>query len=113
MKTEEVVFLAFMGILCFCSCIYTSFCKNKPDQENLETNERQDQVIKTYQIAKVIISATAFESSQLTLLQTRLHFVIKRKIYDSLNSDLSIQNCCVRRRLGLRVRVRARVRVMV
>ena len=41
MKTEEVVFLAFMGILCFCSCIYTSFCKNKPDQENLETNERQ------------------------------------------------------------------------
>ena len=80
LKTEEIVFLTFIGLVCFCSCIYNSFCKKKPDQENLETTERQDQVIKTYQIAKMIISGTAFESLQLTVLQTsitetRLHFV--------------------------------------
>ena len=74
-KTEEIVFLTFIGLVCFCSCIYNSFCKKKPDQENLETTERQDQVIKTYQIAQMIISATAFEGLQLTVLQTRLHFV--------------------------------------
>ena len=71
-KTEEVVFLALIGLLCVCSCIYTSFFKKEPDQE---TTERQDQVIKTYPIAKMIISGTAFESSQLTVLHTRLHFV--------------------------------------
>ena len=74
-KTEEVVFLALIGLLCVCSCIYTSFFKKEPDQEHLETTERQDQVIKTYPIAKMIISGTAFESSQLTVLQTRLHCV--------------------------------------
>ena len=49
--------------------------KRRMNQENLETNERQDEVIKTYQKAKIIISETAFESLQLTVLQTRLHFV--------------------------------------
>ena len=43
------------------------FCIYKRDQENLETIERQDQVIKTYQIAKMIISGTAFESLKLTV----------------------------------------------
>ena len=58
------------------------YCTKKSDQENsttrnqiLEMIERQDQVIKTYQKAKMIISGTAFESLQLTILQTRLHFV--------------------------------------
>ena len=50
--------------------------KEKLDQENLEMIERQDQVIKTYQIAKMIVSGTAFESLQLTVLQTRLHFAL-------------------------------------
>ena len=56
------------------------FTKKRDQIENLEMIERQDQVIKTYQIAKMIISGTAFESLQLTVLQTsitekRLHFV--------------------------------------
>ena len=50
-------------------------CTTKRDQENLEMIEGQDQVIKTYQIAKMIMSGTAFENSQFTILQTRLHFV--------------------------------------
>ena len=68
MKTEELVGLVFFGLLFVCTCIYTSCCKNKSDQEQLDAfTRRQDQVIKTYKIAKMIISGTAFESSQLTV----------------------------------------------
>ena len=52
-------------LLClYCTCLYYT---QKQGQENLEMIERQDQVIKTYQIAKMIISGTAFESLQLTV----------------------------------------------
>ena len=52
LKTEDIVVIVIFSLLCLFGC-YSSFCKNKPDQENLETTERQDQVIKTYQIAKL------------------------------------------------------------
>ena len=65
MKTEEYVLLGFMClVLCF---LHPTCKKDEPDQENLETIERQDEVIKTYQIAKMIFSGTAFESFQLTV----------------------------------------------
>ena len=75
---RTIGFLVFLGFLLLLGCYMDppcNLCKNKPDQENLETTERQDQVIKTYQKAKMIISGTALESLQLTVLQTRLHFV--------------------------------------
>ena len=75
-----------MSIILYISFVFGSFflyhlyhvClyyKKEEDQENLEMIERQDQVIKTYQIAKMIVSGTAFESLQLKVLQARLHFV--------------------------------------
>ena len=73
--------LCWLG--CYCSVPYNRRVgrenqsrERKSDQENLEVTERQDQVIKTYQIAKMIVSGTAFESLQLTVLQTRLHFAL-------------------------------------
>ena len=74
-----MVFISlFFVVLTSLCCLWCYCTKNQeivPNQENLEMIERQDQVIKTYQIAKKIISGTAFESLQLTILQTRLHFV--------------------------------------
>ena len=43
-----------LPILC---CILWCYYTKKRDRENLEMIERQDQVIKTYKIAKMIISA--------------------------------------------------------
>ena len=74
-----MVFISlFFVVLTSLCCLWCYCTKNQeivPNQENLEMIERQDKVIKTYQIAKKIISGTAFESLQLTILQTRLHFV--------------------------------------
>ena len=67
----SIAFVIGLAILC-CICCYL---RKKQDQENLDMIERQDEVIKNYQIAKMIISGTAFESLKLTVLQTRLHFV--------------------------------------
>ena len=70
---RTIGFLVFLGFLLLLGCYmdppWGNLCKNKPDQENLETTERQDQVIKTYQKAKLIISGTALESLQLTISQ--------------------------------------------
>ena len=66
MKTEELFGLFFTGLFFICFW-YLSF-KNKSDQEQLDAfTRRQDQVIKTYKIAKMIISGTAFESLQFTV----------------------------------------------
>ena len=56
------VFGSFFLCNLYHACLYY---KKEEDQENLEMIERQDQVIKTYQIAKMIVSGTAFESLQL------------------------------------------------
>ena len=55
--TFGVVLVCFFSFWCFLFCHRGS---EGPDQENLEMIENQDQVIKTYQVAKMIISA--FES---------------------------------------------------
>ena len=50
LKTEDIVFIVIFSLLCLLGCYKDPPCKNcmnKPDQENLETTERQDQVIKT------------------------------------------------------------------
>ena len=56
LKTEDIVVIVIFSLLCLFGCYKDppcNYCMNKPDQENLETTERQDQVIKTYQIAKL------------------------------------------------------------
>ena len=63
-------FIALPILCCLCRCL-----KGREQIENLEMIESEDEVIKTYQIAKMIISGTVFESLQLTVLQRRLHFV--------------------------------------
>ena len=69
-------FLSFVfGVCILCYIFWCCYTKKRDQIENLEMIERQDKVIKTYQIAKKIISGTAFESLQLTILQTRIHFV--------------------------------------
>ena len=71
-----VGFWLVLAFFCLCICLCLCYITKKRDQiENLEMLERQDQVIKTNQIAKMIISGTAFESLQLTVIQTRFHFV--------------------------------------
>ena len=72
-ETFMVAIFFIFGVPIPCCILWCCYKKTR-DRENLEMIERQDQVIKTYQIAfKMIISA--FESLQLTILQTRLHFV--------------------------------------
>ena len=73
--SELFIFLIafFIGLpilCCLCRCL-----KGREQIENLEMIESEGEVIKTYQILKMIISGTAFESLQLTVLRTRLHFV--------------------------------------
>ena len=63
-------FIALPILCCLCRCL-----KGREQIENLEMIESEDEVIKTYQVAKMIISGTDFESLQLTVLQMRLHFV--------------------------------------
>ena len=63
-------FIALPILCCLCRCL-----KGREQIENLEMIESEDEVIKTYQVAKMIISGTDFESLQLTVLQARLHFV--------------------------------------
>ena len=48
------LFIFGLPILC---CILWCYYTKKRDRENLEMIERQDQVIKTYKIAQMIISA--------------------------------------------------------
>ena len=58
-ETLMIVLSFFLG-LPILFCIFWCYYTKKRDRENLEMIERQDQVIKTYQKAKMIISA--FES---------------------------------------------------